>query len=67
VETNQGVRHGLTWDSLHVPAIADPLQGPVLLSVRASNQGNVHEVIDPLLCLVLAQQQGGLGHHAGFS
>jgi hypothetical protein len=43
------VRHGLRWDRLHVPTLVDPTAGPVLLSVRAVNEGNTHETLDPVL------------------
>jgi hypothetical protein len=49
VSTNQNVTHGLTWSGLKVPSFIDPMSGPVRLNVRASNAGNVHELLDPVL------------------
>jgi hypothetical protein len=49
IATGGHVQHGLHWDGLKVPRFVDPMLGPVRLSVRAINDGNVHERLDPVL------------------
>jgi hypothetical protein len=48
VATGGKIRHGLSLDSLQLPRFVDPMHGPVRLTVRAVNAGNVHEVVQPV-------------------